>query len=340
MKVFTKVNKVNETTEHQGQRGIWSHEKGERSEVNIDEDNPEIRVATVDNEESATDNRTSERSQVITQRNENKHDLTIGELDILQERIMPLRRGDEIEWVMMTQDVTKGLTITDKKAMLQIMWKKLENHADALNKVKILLVHAAQRPDQYPNPLDEFYAWMTRQYKCTARQRLIQLNVLLKRMFWSWGSNPADRILAIMHEVHFTWDDVENNEALRDEIKAFIRSNMGVSMNSVLCEKPVKEWYKEITNIWESLKINEPIEENQKAILTGNKNKRHYEINEDEKPADKRCHNCGLTGHIAHNCKTKTNDRKRKTTRQGMTPDKRQKRTNKSKGNHVNKDEI
>jgi len=280
MKVFKNSKNVNEITEHPGQKETRSCEEGGRTEVNMDEENPEIRVATEESDESATDDKASECSQVTGQVSETKYDLTIRELDILKGRIMPLMPGKEIEWVIITRDITKTLTITDKKAMLQIMCKNLEHHADTFTKVKILLVHMAQRPDQYPNPLEEFYAWVLEKYKGTARQQLVKFNLLLKNMSWSWETNPADRILAIMHEVHFTWDDVENNDALRDEIKAFIGSKMDISTYSALCEKPVKEWCDEITNIWRILKFKEPVEKDRNVKPINNTKLAHRQVND------------------------------------------------------------
>ena len=278
MKVVKNLRNVNETTERPGQEETWPCKKGGRSEENVDEENPERRVATEESDESATNDTAIDCSLVNMQLGEVKHNLTIRELDILKERIMPLMPGKEIEWVIITREITKTLTLTDKKAMLQTMCKNLGHHADALAKVKILLVHMAQRPDQYPNPLEEFYAWVLEKYKGTARQQLIKLNLLLKNMSWSWETNPADRILAIMHEVHFTWDDVENNDALREEIKLFIGSKMDISTYSTLCEKPVKEWYDEITNIWRILKFKEPAEKDRNAKPINNTKIAHRQV--------------------------------------------------------------
>ena len=281
-KKLEKEEVHSETMEHPGQKETWLREKIKRPEVNIDEENPEASVVTEESDESATDDKASECSQVNTQLSEIKHDLTIGELDTLKERIMPLMPGKEIEWVIITRDITNTLTITDKKAMLQIMCENLEHHADALAKIKILLVHTAQRPDQYPNPLEEFYAWLLRRYKCTARQQLIKFKSLLQNMRWSWEVGPVDQISEIMHEVHFTWDDVENNDALRDEIKAFIRSKMDISTYSTLSEKPVKEWYDEITNIWRILKIKELVEKDSNEKPINNTRLAHRQENDNE----------------------------------------------------------
>ena len=235
---------------------------------------------------------------------------------------MPLMPGKEVEWAIITQDITKTLTHKNKKEMLQIMCKKLKNHAEALAKVKILLFHAAQRPDQYTNPLGKFYEWLLGRYKCTARQQLIKFNLLLKNMNWSWETNPVDQILAIMHEVHFTWDDVVSNNAVRDDFKAMLARKMKPSMYMILCERPTREWCEEITKIWKILKINEPIEKDRKAHLTNTNNEGTSEATIRKDKRIKMCFKCGQRGHIAHNCKTKMNNRKRKDINPEMMPKK------------------
>ena len=278
--MFENLMNVSETKKHSGQKETWSCKQGERSEEKIDGKNSETGVAIEQSEKLATEDKASECSPLDMRLNEAKHDLTIRELDILKERIMPLIPGKEIEWVIITRDITKKLTLTNKKAMLQIMCKNLEKHADAFAKAKILLVHTAQRPDQYPDPLEEFYAWLLKRYKRTARQQLIKFNLLLKNMNWSWETNPVDQILAIMHEVHFTWDDVVSNDAVRDDFKAIIARKMQTSLYVMLCEKPVKEWYDEITNIWKNLKIKEPVEINSNVELLNKTRRTYRQIND------------------------------------------------------------
>jgi len=326
MKVFKKVKSGSETTERPEQKKIWACEKGEKSDENPDEENSEIRETIEESDELDIDVTARDCLQKNAQLSEVKRDLTIRELDILKERIMPLMPEKEIEWVMMTRDVTNTLTIRDKKAMLQVICRKLEQHADAFAQVKILLVHAAQWPDQYPDPLEEFYKWLLGRYKYTTRQQLIKLNGLLENMRWSWETNPADKILAILHEVNLTWEDVVSNDAARDDFKAIIASKMTPSLYMMLCQKPVNEWYAEITKIWESMRINKTIEENAMANLTKIKNLDTSEETIKRNKRNKICFKCGLKGHIAHNCKTKVNKGKRKNNRPGMAPEKRRKK--------------
>ena len=237
MEMFENLTNVTEAKKHSGRKETWSCKQNEGS------------GETLVNEQSeglAINDEASESSPVDTQLMEAKHDLTIRELDILKERIMPLMPGKEVEWVIITQDITKTLTLKNKQAMLQTMCKKLENHVEALAKVKILLVQTAQRPEQYTNPLGQFCEWLLGRCKCTARQQLIKFNLLLKNMNWSWETNPVNQILAIMHEVHFTWDDVVSNNAVRDDFKAILARKMKPSMYVILCEKPTREWCDEI----------------------------------------------------------------------------------------------
>jgi len=144
------------TTKHPGRNGTWSLDELKRSKASTNKENSETNVVIGASENPTTIEGTDECVQKRTQTDELKRDLTIKELDKLKERTMPLIPGKEIEWAVITQDITKTLTPTDEKAMLQLMRKNLTQHEEALAKVKILLVHTAQWPDQYPNPLENF----------------------------------------------------------------------------------------------------------------------------------------------------------------------------------------
>ena len=298
------LTKVSETKKNSRQKETWSCKQRERSEENIDGENFETRAANEQSKELAANDEASECSSVDTHLLKTKHDLAIRELDILKERIMPLMPGKEVEWAIITRDITKTLTTKNKKEMLQTMCKKLKNHAEAFAKVKILLVHAAQRPDHYTNPLEKFYKWLLGRYKCTARQQSIKFNWLLRNMNWSWETNPVDQILTIMHEVHLTWDNVMSNDAMRDDFKAILASKMGTSTYVMLNKKPVEEWYAEITKIWEDMRINKATEENVMANLTKIKDSDTSDETIEGNKRNKICYKCGLNGHIAHNCKT------------------------------------
>jgi len=213
---------------------------------------------------------------------ESEYDLTIKELDKLGKRILPLTIGSEIEWVTITRDLTKELTLENKKAMLQIMYKKLGQHADALAQAKILMVHTAQRPDKYPDPLDKFYDWLLRKHQLTVRQQLTKFRTLMQNMLWFWRNNPADRILEIMHEVQLTWDDAMQIKALREELKAMIGSKIGIKMYLTLCEKPINEWWGEITNFWTILRFTKETEEDDNKKQLNSTKGGHRKLNEDK----------------------------------------------------------
>jgi len=138
---------------------------------------------------------------------------------------------------------------------------------------------------------------------------------------WSWETNPADRISAIIHEVHCTWDGVENNEALRDEIRVFMKSKMDLSTYLHLCEKPAKGWYDEITKMWRIVKNKEPVERDSNIKLVnnirlmprlenGNDNEGVMGLNawsektyqKDERRPGKRCPRCRGGIHFIQNC--------------------------------------
>jgi len=295
---------VSEINKHSRQKKTWSCKQKERSEENFDGGNFKTRAVNERSKELAANDEASECSSVDMHPIETKHNLTIRELDILKERIMPLVPKKEIEWVMMTRDVTNNLTIRDKKAMLQVICRSLERHAEAFAQVKILLIQAAQWPEKYPDPLQNFYEWLLKRYKYTTRQQLIKLSELLENMRWSWETNPADKILAIMHEVHLTWDNVMSNDAMRDDFKAILASKMGTSTYVMLNKKPVEEWYAEITKIWEDMRINKATEENVMANLTKIKDSDTSDETIEGNKRNKICYKCGLNGHIAHNCKT------------------------------------
>ena len=165
--------------------------------------------------------------------------------------------------------------------MLQIMREKLGQHASASAQAAILLVHTARWPDEHPDPLEKFYKWLLRKHQLTVGQQLAKFRLLMQNMLWSWGNNPADRILEIMHEVHLTWDDAVQINAFRDDLEAIIGSKMETNMYLKLCEKPVKEWYNEITNFWMILRDKKRAEEDSNEIQVSTTQIAHKRSNDD-----------------------------------------------------------
>ena len=183
------------------------------------------------------------------------------ELYRLKKRIMRLQPGQEIEWVTITKEMTKHLMATDQKTLLLMLCKDLKRHKEALIKAKIMLTRATQRPDKGCALLEEFYDWILLTYQLTPRQRLTKIRTLLKHKPWSWKGNPMDELAIILHKVNYTWDDVVENEVLREEVMLFIKQQLPLSVYLTLCESPIKDWGNQINEIWKRLQFAE-VDEN------------------------------------------------------------------------------
>jgi len=85
-----------------------------------------------------------------------------------------------------------------------------------------------------------------------------------------------------MHEVHLTWDDAVQIKAFRDELEAIIGSKMETNMYLKLCEKPVKEWYNEITNFWMILQVKNGAEKDSNEIQVNITKIAYKRSNDDE----------------------------------------------------------
>ena len=247
----------------------------------VDGENAEINVATTSSDRPIMIGKMGECSLEQVRTDESKYDLTIKELDKLGKRILPLMTGNEIEWVTITRDLTKNLTLKDKKAMLQIMHEKLGQHASASAQAAILLVHTTRWPDEHPDPLEKFYEWLLKKHEPTVGQQLTKFKLLMQNMPWSWEGNPADRIMEIMHEVHLTCDDAVQINAFQDELEAIIGSKMETNTYLKLCEKPVKEWYNEITNFWMTLRVKKRAEKDSNEIQVNTTKITHKRSNDD-----------------------------------------------------------
>jgi len=190
-----------------------------------------------------------------------KSNLKDKELSTLRKRIIRLRPGQEIEWVTITKEMTKHLTATDQRTLLLMLCNDLKKHKEALTKAKIMLIKAAQRPDKGCALLEEFYDWMLLTYQLTPRQRLIKLRTLLQHKSWSWRVNPMDELAIELHKANYTWDDVVENELLREEIMLFIKRQLPLSEYLTLCESPMKDRGDQIIEMWKRLQLAE-VDEN------------------------------------------------------------------------------
>jgi len=325
---YTWMRDTYQDVKHQG--SVETPIKVQTRKVNGE--NAEINVATANNDRPMMIGKVGESSREQAQTGELKYDLTISELDKLGKRIIPLTAGNEIGWAIITRDLTENLTLKNKKVILEIMLKKLGQHGDASAQAVVLLVQTAREPDEYSDPLERFHEWLLRKYQLTIRQQMAKFRLLLQNMPWSWESNPADRLREIMHEVHLTWGEAAQINAFQEELKAIIGSKMEADIYLKLCEKPVKEWYNEMTKLWMTLRVKEMTEKD------GNKTqafgKRMQKLDETAPSVNtsfdardngdaKICFKCGLKGHIAHNCKTKTNNLKRRGLEKGAISTKR-----------------
>jgi len=182
--------------------------------------------------------------------NKAKSNLKDKELYRLRKRIMRLRPGQEIEWVTITKETTKHLTTADQRTLLLMLCNNLNKHEEALVKAKIMLVKTAQKPDRECALLEEFYNWLLLTYQLTPRQQLTKIRTLLKHKSWSWEKNPMDELARELHKANYTWDDVVENESLREEIMVFIKRQLPLSVYLTLCESPMKDWGDQIIEVW------------------------------------------------------------------------------------------
>ena len=218
----------------------------------------------------------------------------IEKLGFLAKTIMPLQPGKETEWVMITRELTKHRTIkSDENLILTLILHKLLGHSRAYHRAKILLVQSAKTQGKETDTLEKLYEWILQNYQLSLRQQIGMFKKELHHMHWSWENNPADDLAVIMHAVQLTWEEVNKTQELREELETFLASKLGTSLYITLKERPVNEWYEEITRIYKSQKMNKYTKEEKSSIIaTTNTNQ-------------KNCFKCGLKGHIAHNCKTK-----------------------------------
>ena len=218
----------------------------------------------------------------------------IEKLRFLAETIMPLQPGKEIEWVIITRELTKHRAIKcDENLMLTLIIHKLLGHSRAYHRAKILLVQSAKAQGKEKDTLEKLYEWILQNYQLSLRQQIEMFKKELHHMHWSWENNPADDLTVIMHAVQLTWEEVNKTQELREELETFLASKLGTNLYITLKERPVNAWYEEITRIYKSQKMNKNTEKKKSSIVaTTDTNQRN-------------CFKCGLKGHIAHNCKTK-----------------------------------
>jgi len=137
--------------------------------------------------------------------------------------------------------------------MLQALTQQLNNHPEALRHATFLLYQASTN-NLTENPLKQFFTWLRTKYRLTPRQKRSEFTRLLRGMRWNWYHNPADQIGEIIARSHLTWEQVAQDSALCEELKAAVGSKTEPSMFLRLSGTPIKQWYEQITQIWNELK--------------------------------------------------------------------------------------
>ena len=174
----------------------------------------------------------------------------IGELKKL---VTPLIKSHELEWATITESLVRNVDYSDAGMMLQALTQQLNNHPEALRHVTFLLYQASTN-NLIENPLKQFFIWLRTKYRLTPRQKRSEFTRLLKGMCWNWYHNPADQIGEIIARTHLTWDQVAQDAALCEELKAAVGSKTEPSMFLRLSGTPIKQWYEQIMQIWNELK--------------------------------------------------------------------------------------
>jgi len=84
-----------------------------------------------------------------------------------------LQPGNEIEWLIVTQDFLKGFPNVHSKQRLQLIIAFMKFHVEA-KKMALLKLHRAIGAEDC-NPLVQFFQWITVNYEMSKRQKIILL---------------------------------------------------------------------------------------------------------------------------------------------------------------------
>ena len=129
-------------------------------------------------------------------------------------------------------------------------------HSEVAAQATSLLVQVVGKPDKEKDALPVFFHWIKKKYQLSPRKKREIFAKKLREMRWNWRSNPADKIANILAQVQLTWEEVENQPALREELEAALGSKLDVSLQLEITQRPPEEWKQAITEIWESVKHN------------------------------------------------------------------------------------
>ena len=193
----------------------------------------------------------------------------------LKKLVMPLMPGQEVDWAIITRDpVINRLQPGNER----LKFHQLSSHPEALAQAMALLIQAARSKDADFNPLQKFFDWLCIKYKSTPRQRRVQFAQLLKNILWTWKDNPADQIRDAMNKVHLTWEEVVQDTALREELKAGVANKLDDGLFLTLSETPIADWHAKLTSFWNKLRDSKPIDNSEPVEL--------YNADEDSEDED------------------------------------------------------
>ena len=170
--------------------------------------------------------------------------------------MMPLLPGREIEWATMMEPIlTRGIPGEETLA-LQALIPHLKGHSEVAAQATNILVQAAGETYEEKDVLSVFFSWIKKKYQWSPRKKREMFAKKLQEIKWNWRSNPVDKITHILAQVQLTWGELENQPALREELEAALGSNLNVSLQLEIIQRPPEEWKQAITEIWESVKHN------------------------------------------------------------------------------------
>lgn len=138
--------------------------------------------------------------------------------------------------------------------ILQAIVSQLNGHKEVLQQATLMLVQATKDTAYARTVLARFFQWIRSKYWLTPRQKRTRFAQKLREMQWNWRENPADLINNIMASVQLTWNQVIEDESLREELEVALASKLDLSLHLQITRNPPRNWYQVITEIWERVK--------------------------------------------------------------------------------------
>ena len=168
--------------------------------------------------------------------------------------VITLIPGNEIAWATLTQQTVKRVKEGEEAMLLQAIMPQLSGHPEVAAYATMLLVQAANNPAKEKDILNNLFEWILSRYRLTPRQKRANFAQKLKHMQWTWEVNPADVLTGIMTMSQLTWDEVLQNQSLREELEAAMASKLDMSLHLQIIKQEPKRWRQAITEIWEKVK--------------------------------------------------------------------------------------